>query len=172
MGVLQRNYVGQVSFPDGIINVLDPGNKNIGIHKVQKIKVFPGTYNCYVYINSETSCPISCQVIISSDSEMNKIAQKRIEQGRWRKCKSFLEVYNGVAGFANIEDSNKNIWDNIEDKKQISAENPNPINKAHIISDGKKNVGESFFVQCNNGAYTVHTIAENKKNIALEIRFW
>lgn len=167
---LKRHLVGQINIPDGIVDITDPGYDKDVWCRINDVAIMPGTYNCYAYMGDDKSWGNRCWIaqIVIAGGPYDEIAEDKISSGRsWRAIGS-IGVDAGLAGFFNHKpDFDWETWNKLCDE-MFSEENDDK--RAYI-----KNFqgGDGFWTEsgCGDGCYTVHAIRENRKIIALEIRF-
>jgi hypothetical protein len=173
---LERNFVGAINIPDGIVNVTDPCyDGDVWCRMTTKVK--PGKYNCYSYIGDDNMWGkrVWINQIVIADNEYSAIAEERILSGKsWRKIGT-IGVDAGMAGFFNHKPNfNDEEWSELCDWLFEEAggglHNPNDVYGSFIRHFA---TGDGFWTNsgCGDGSYTVHAIRENRKIIALEIRF-
>lgn len=173
---LERVLVGNINIPDGAVDITDPCyDKNVWCRMSTRVK--PGKYNCYSYIG-EDPCwgkRVWINQIVIADDEHSAIAEERIRSGKsWRKIGT-IGVDAGMAGFFNHKpDFNDDDWAELcnwlFDETIPCLHNPNDVDNSYIH---RFKPGDGFWTDsgCGDGSYTVHAIRENRKIIALEIRF-
>ena len=173
---LERNLVGTINIPDGVVDLTDPCyDKDVWCRMTTKVK--PGKYNCYSYIGDDKHWGkrVWINQIVIADDEHSAIAEERIRNGKsWRRI-GVIGVDAGMAGFFNHKPNfNDDEWSELcawlfdEDRRGIH--NPNNVYDSFIKHF---ETGDGFWTGsgCGDGSYTVHAIRENRKIIALEIRF-
>ena len=162
---LQRHLIGTIEIPDGVVDITDPCYDRDVWCRMNDVKVMPGTYNCYAYMGEDKSWGNRCWIaqIVIADGPYDEIAEDRIQSGRsWRTIGSIC-VDAGMAGFFNHKpDFNDTEWDAV----------------CNIVLNGDRRAYIEDFAKgfwtdsgVGDGCYTVHAIRENRKIIALEIRF-
>ena len=162
---LKRHLIGTIEIPDGVVDITDPCYDRDVWCRMNDVKVMPGTYNCYAYMGEDKSWGNRCWIaqIVIADGPYDEIAEDRIQSGRsWRTIGS-IGVDAGMAGFFNHKpDFNDAEWD------EVCNVVLNGDRRAYI-----EDFAKGFWTDSGvgDGCYTVHAIRENRKIIALEIRF-
>lgn len=175
--VLKRHLVGQIKIPDGLVDITDPCYDRDVWCRMNDVKVMPGTYNCYAYLGTDKDwgkrCWIAQIVVDDSSSYYSSIAEERIQSGRSWRTIGEIGVDAGLAGFFNHKpDFDDNEWDAVWMQKPCKE-----CEEAYIQefsrNEQTQTGGDGFWTRsgCGDGCYSVHAIRENRKIIALEIRF-
>lgn len=170
---LKRHLVGQINIPDGVVDITDPCYDDDVWCRLNNIKVVPGTYNCYAYMGVDRDWGNRCWIaqLVIADGPYDEIAEDRICSGRsWRTIGS-IGVDAGMAGFFNHKPNfNDKEWSEFCDNV-LSNECEIHGYIDGFSEDKKSNQGFWTDSGIGDGCYTVHAIRENRKIIALEIRF-
>ena len=168
---LKRHFVGQIEIPDGLVDITDPCYDADVWCRMNNVKVMPGTYNCYAYMGTDRNWGNRCWIaqIVIADGPFDEIAEDRICSGRSWRTIGEIGVYAGLAGFfSHKPDFNDDEWEMVcNAHRQGDA-------KAYLESfarDGESRKGFWTDSGVGDGCYSVHAIRENRKIIALEIRF-
>lgn len=171
---LERNYVGKITIPDGVVDVTDPCYDNDTWCRSQ-FEIKPGTYNCYSYIGESYGWGkrVWINQIVFADGEDAAYAEEKIRSGRsWRKVGE-IGVDAGLAGFFdNKPDFRDDAWEEfcdwMHDPDQRHSEKE--VYDSFIRQfDGRD--GFWTYSGAGDGCYSVHAIRNNRKIVALEIRF-
>lgn len=177
--VLKKNYVGEVTFSDGIISVTDPCySKYVGCRR-NGIHIHPGTYKCYAYKGVEDFWGerIWINQIVSTDPQYKKLlTAKRLNTKKSWTPVALLGVDAGLAGFLEdkVDLSNDETWRDVCDSMfngTGSFQLTTAIDDAYILNDPR--YGTGFFTEsgCGDGEYETYAIVEQGVIIAMEIRF-
>lgn len=168
---LKRHFVGQIEIPDGLVDITDPCYDNDVWCRMNNVKVIPGTYNCYAYMGTDRDWGNRCWIaqIAIADGPLDEIAEDKICSGRSWRTIGTIGVDAGMAGFfSHKPDFNDEEWEMVcNAHRQGDA-------KAYLESfarDGESRKGFWTDSGVGDGCYSVHAIRENRKIIALEIRF-
>ena len=162
---LKRHLVGQIEIPDGFVDITDPCYGKDVWCRMNDVRVMPGTYNCYAYMGEDKIWGNRCWIaqIAIADGPYDEVAEDRISSGRsWRTIGS-IGVDAGMAGFFNHKpDFDDDAWTKVCNAKTHGG------CKAYL-----EGFANGFWTDSGvgDGCYTVHAIRENRKIIALEIRF-
>lgn len=163
---LKRHLVGQLNIPDGLVDITDPCYDKDVWCRMNDVRVMPGKYNCYAYMGTDRSWGNRCWIaqIVIADGPYDEIAEDKICSGRsWRIIGS-IGVDAGMAGFFNHKpDFDDKEWSKVCETRCVSN-----ACKAYM-----ENFAKGFWTDSGigDGCYTVHAIREDRKIIALEIRF-
>lgn len=164
---LTKKLVGQVKFDKGVVDITDPGyDKDVWCRSTAKI--LPGTYNCYAYEGVARGEPykrVWIAQIVHADTEKDAHLLSRLRNRRcWRRIAS-IGVDAGLAGFFQDKpDFGFDEWHELCDWMFAQKEN------AYIKSF---EAGDGFWTESGfgDGEYEVCALRENRKIVALEIRF-
>lgn len=168
---LKRHFVGQIEIPDGLVDITDPCYDADVWCRMNNVKVMPGTYNCYAYMGTDRNWGNRCWIaqIVIADGPFDEIAEDRICSGRSWRTIGEIGVDAGMAGFfSHKPDFNDDEWEMV-----CNAHRQGDAN-AYLESfarDGESRKGFWTDSGVGDGCYSVHAIRENRKIIALEIRF-
>lgn len=167
---LKRKLVGTINIPDGLVDITDPCYDRDVWCRMNDVAVAPGTWNCYAYKGERIGWGNRVWIvqIVIADGPLDKIAEDKIHSGKsWRQIGT-VGVDAGLAGFFNHKpDFDDKEWHDL--CNMMFAEE----RKGDSVFTKRFGSGDGFWTESGegDGCYSVHAIRENRKIIALEIRF-
>lgn len=172
--LLERNLVGQITLNDGKVDITDPCyDKDTWCRMTVDVK--PGTYNCYSYIGEDRAWGkrVWINQIVIADGEDATIAEEKIRNNKsWKKIGE-IGVDAGLAGFFdNKPNFNDDEWQEFCDWMRDIDEGivSEKVYDSFInLFDGRSGFWTGSGV--GDGLYSVYTIKNSGKIVALEIRF-
>ena len=171
---LERKLVGQINLPTGNVDITDPGYDRWVACRM-RTKIAPGKYNCYAYtgIDRVWGRRVWINQIVFAEGSDAEYAEKAIAVGRSWRTIGGVGVDAGLAGFFNDKsDFGDDEWNDLCEW-MWSSEPHNDADEADVyIRDFEGRDGFWTESGCGDGWYSVHAIRNNRKIVALEIRFF